>query len=103
MDYKLWNLQWDALTQWKQRVNFQQIFIWQVLNPFSSLMTSSFSFFPGPVERDGIMSCRTDLRVQVNLLGVLFVAVDVEPDGCSCAACATETENNSGAVREDDP
>lgn len=31
MDYKLWNLLWDGLTQWKQGmvqvVNFQQIFI----------------------------------------------------------------------------
>lgn len=55
------------------------------------------------VERDGMTSRCTDLRVQVNLLGVLFVTVDVEPDGCSCAACAAETENNPGAVGEDDP
>lgn len=102
MDYKLWNVQWAALTPWKQLVNFQQIFIWKVLNPFSSLMTSSFLSLC-PAQRDGIMSCCTDLRVQVNLLGVLFVTVDVEPDGCSRAARAAETENNSGAVREDDP
>lgn len=44
-----------------------------------------------------------DLWVLVNLLGVLLVTVDVEPDGGSGAACAAETENNSGAIGKDDP
>lgn len=67
------------------------------------ILCSPQFFFCFLAKRDGIMSRCTDLRVLVNLLGVLFVTVDVEPDGCSRAACAAETEYNSGAVREDDP
>lgn len=74
----------------------------QVLNPFSSLMTSLFGLFLS-LDPAGITSYCTDLRVQVNLLGVLFITVDVEPDGCSGAACTAETENNSRTIREDDP
>ena len=44
-----------------------------------------------------------DLRVLKDLLGVLLIAVYVEPDGRSCTACATETEDESGAIREDYP
>lgn len=47
--------------------------------------------------------CCPDLWVLDNLLGVLLVTVDVEPDGGSGAACAAETENNSGAIGKDDP
>ena len=39
----------------------------------------------------------------MNLMGVLLIAVYVEPDGCSSAACPTETENNPRTIREDDP
>lgn len=44
-----------------------------------------------------------DLWVLVNLLGVLLVAVDVEPDCSSGAARAAQAENNSGTIGKDDP
>lgn len=44
-----------------------------------------------------------DLWVLVNLLGVLLITVDVEPDRSSGAACAAETENDSGTIGKDDP
>lgn len=47
--------------------------------------------------------CCPDLWVLVNLLGVLLIAVDVEPDSSSGAACAAETENYSGTIGKDDP
>lgn len=43
------------------------------------------------------------LWVLVNLLRVLLITVDVEPDSSSGAACAAETENNSGTIGKDDP
>lgn len=46
---------------------------------------------------------RPDLWVLVNLLGVLLITVDVESDRSSGAACAAETENNSGTIGKDDP
>lgn len=50
----------------------------------------------------GCLYC-PDLRVLVNLLGVLLVAVDVEPDCSSGAARAAQAENNSGTIGKDDP
>ena len=44
-----------------------------------------------------------DLWVLVDLLGVLLIAVYVEPDGRPCTACTAETEDESGAIREDYP
>lgn len=106
MDYKHWNL----LAGWKQGteplVNFQQIFL---TGAETISLSDDFSTCPPTTPQILFLwtvmeaCCCTDLRVQVDLLGVLFVTVDVEPDGCSCAACAAETENNSGAVGEDDP
>lgn len=45
----------------------------------------------------------SDLWVLVNLLRVLLIAVDVQPDRRSGAACAAQTENNSGTIGKDDP
>lgn len=50
----------------------------------------------------GCLYC-PDLWVLVNLLGVLLVAVDVEPDCGSGAARAAQAENNSGTIGKDDP
>lgn len=44
-----------------------------------------------------------DLWILEDFLGIVLVAVYVQPDGCPGAACATETENDPGTVREDDP
>lgn len=46
---------------------------------------------------------RSHLCVAVDLGGVFLIAVYVEPDGCPGAACPTETEDDPGAVGEDDP
>lgn len=53
--------------------------------------------------RQEVFSCCPDLWVLVNLLGVLLITVNVEPDGCSSTACTAETENNSGTIGKDDP
>lgn len=53
--------------------------------------------------RQELFSCCPDLWVLVNLLGVLLITVNVEPDGCSSTACTAETENNSGTIGKDDP
>lgn len=50
----------------------------------------------------GCLHC-PHLWVLVNLLGVLLIAVDVEPDGGSGAACAAEAENDSRTIRKNDP
>lgn len=42
------------------------------------------------------------LWVLVNLLRILLIAVYVEPDGCSRAACTAETENDPRTIGEDD-
>lgn len=44
-----------------------------------------------------------DLWVLVYLLGVLLVAVYVEPDGCSGAACTAETEDDPRSISKDHP
>lgn len=45
----------------------------------------------------------THLRVFVDLLRVLLVAVDVEPHGGPRAAGTAESEDDAGAIREDEP
>lgn len=60
-------------------------------------------FVPHWTETAGVTPFSSDLRILVNFLGVVLVAVYVEPDGCSCAACTAETENYPGPIGEDDP
>lgn len=46
---------------------------------------------------------RFHLWVLIDFLRVLLIAVNVKPDGCPGAACPAEPEDDTRAIREDDP